>query len=384
MGYGRERGNMAIKKSIPEKIFSIFNTLFMILIMIIMLYPVWYCLVCSISRPSLLMSHRGLLLLPLGFNIASYKAIISYQSLWIGYTNTIFYVIAGTALNIIMTTLAAYSLSRKNVMFATAVTFMITFTMFFGGGLIPSYLNIQRLGLLNTRLALLLPGAMSAYNFIIMRTSFKEVPESLEESARIDGAQDFTILFRIMIPLCKYDSTGLGRYHKAGFPTELALSVPFTSNPNYNLPSEILRRNAFLCSGWVRPEGGIQYLSELSYGLNHELIYNCISADRVSFTIKYSGDVFKGVSGVEETYTLDEEGVKISVKLINPLVNKIYYHLPLFITNGKDRSILNYYENSAISPVTDPMLIPIPCTRTFLQYGLSSYWLYRLSLWGLQ
>lgn len=203
MGYGRERGNMAIKKSIPEKIFGIFNTLFMILIMIIMLYPVWYCIVCSISRPSLLMSHRGLLLLPLGFNLASYKAIISYQSLWIGYANTIFYVIAGTALNIIMTTLAAYSLSRKNVMFATAVTFMITFTMFFGGGLIPSYLNIQRLGLLNNRLALLLPGAMSAYNFIIMRTSFKEVPESLEESARIDGAQDFTILFRIMIPLCK-------------------------------------------------------------------------------------------------------------------------------------------------------------------------------------
>ncbi len=149
------------------------------------------------------MSHRGLLFLPLDFSLASYKTIMSYKSLWIGYANTIFYVIVGTAINIVMTTLAAYALSRKNVMFSTAITFMITFTMFFGGGLIPTYLNIQRLGLLNTRWALLLPGAMSAYNFIIMRTAFKEVPESLEESARIDGAQDFTILLKIMVPLCK-------------------------------------------------------------------------------------------------------------------------------------------------------------------------------------
>jgi len=200
-------------------------------------------------------------------------------------------------------------------------------------------------------------GCFTYIAFISADDSIEEYPAPAEIGGYIlETSKDFHKVFAnckgnsIEIE-CKadfhYDSTGLGRYHKAGFPTELALSVPFTSNPNYNLPSEILRRNASLCSGWVRSEGGIQYLSELSDGLNHELIYNCISADRVSFTIKYSGDVFKGVSGVEETYTLDEEGVKISVKLINPLVNKIYYHLPLFITNGKDRSILNYYENSA-------------------------------------
>ena len=193
---------MTIKKSIPENTFSIVNTILMLFILIIMLYPIWFCAVSSISRPSLLMSHRGLLLLPIGINFSSYKAILSYNSLWIGYANTIFYVITGTAVNLVMTSLAAYALSRKNVMFSTFITFIITFTLFFGGGLIPTYLNIQRLGMLNSRLALILPGAMSAYNFIIMKTSFKAVPDSLEESARKDGANDFIILLRIILPLC--------------------------------------------------------------------------------------------------------------------------------------------------------------------------------------
>jgi putative aldouronate transport system permease protein len=100
-----------------------------------------------------------------------------------------------------MTSFGAYALSRQHVMWKNPVMFLIVFTMFFSGGLIPTYLLIQDLGMLNTRWALIIPSAMSAYNLIIMRTSFQSVPVSLEESAKLDGASDFTVLFRVILPL---------------------------------------------------------------------------------------------------------------------------------------------------------------------------------------
>jgi putative aldouronate transport system permease protein len=119
----------------------------------------------------------------------------------IGYGNTLFYVIVGTTLNMLLTAFAAYALSRKNVMMGGTVTFAIVFTMFFSGGLIPTYLVIKGLHLFDTRWVMILPSAISTWNLLVMRTSFQEVPAALEESARIDGANDFTILMRVFIPV---------------------------------------------------------------------------------------------------------------------------------------------------------------------------------------
>lgn len=190
-----------IKRSLAERIFEASNISFMIILSIVTLYPLLYVLFASLSDPSFVVQNRGLLLFPKGFNIEAYKMVFSNPIIGVAYLNTLFYVIAGTALNIMMTSLGAYGLSRKNVMWKNPIMFMIVFTMFFEGGLIPLYLLVNKLGMLDTRWALIIPTAVSAFNLIIMRTAFQGVPVSLEESARIDGANDFVILFRIVLPL---------------------------------------------------------------------------------------------------------------------------------------------------------------------------------------
>lgn len=190
-----------MKTTIGEKCFVAVNTLFMLLLCFVTLYPFIYVFFASLSDPAALASHRGLLLLPLDLNMNAYKAVFDNPMITTGYRNTIFYVVCGTAINLLLTALGAYVLSRRNLYFKNLLMLLIVITMFFGGGLIPTYLLINKLGMLNSVWALLIPGAISTFNMIIMRTGFQAVPISLEESARMDGANDLVILFRIIIPL---------------------------------------------------------------------------------------------------------------------------------------------------------------------------------------
>lgn len=199
-----------IRRSAGEKIFDVFNICFMILLMIICIYPFWYVICASFSKASLLMGHPGILFKPLGFTTEAYKKVFSDSRIWIGYANTIFYVVAGTLINLVMTVLGAYFLSRKDVPGQKVITVLIMFTMYFSGGLIPQFLNIQQLGLYDTRLAILLPGAVSTFNLIIMRTAMASIDISLEESARLDGANHFTILSRIMVSADQADHGSAG------------------------------------------------------------------------------------------------------------------------------------------------------------------------------
>ncbi|GFZ90790.1 putative ABC transporter permease protein YtcP [Paenibacillus marchantiophytorum] len=190
-----------MSRSWGERIFDTSNSIFLILLSLVTLYPFLFVLIASLSDPAWIVQVRGLIWYPKGFNWEAYIMVFKNPSIITGYLNTILYVILGTSLNILMTSLGAYALSRQDVMWKNPVMFMIVFTMFFSGGLIPTYLLINDLGMVDTRWALLIPTAMSAYNLIIMRTSFQAVPVSLEESAKLDGANDFTILFRVILPL---------------------------------------------------------------------------------------------------------------------------------------------------------------------------------------
>ena len=190
-----------IKISPAERAFDIFNVLFMFFLCIIMIYPFFYVVVASISEPAKLMAHDGLLLAPQGLSGGAYSSVLKNPRVWTGYGNTIFYVIVGTTFNIIMTVLCAYGLSRKGLMFNRIVTIMVVFTMYFSGGMVPSFLVVRGLGLYNSRLALIIPGAISTFNMIIMRTAMAGVPDSLEESARLEGASHLQVLFKIMIPV---------------------------------------------------------------------------------------------------------------------------------------------------------------------------------------
>lgn len=192
---------MRTTRSVSEVLFDSANVILLCLLSLITLYPFLYVLFASISTPAEFVQHRGILLWPKGFSLDSYRMVFENPNIIRSYLNTIFYVVVGTTLNILMTALGAYGLSRKNVMWKGAIMMLIVMTMFFDGGLIPKYLLVKNMGLLDTYWALIIPSAMTTWNLIIMRTAFQGVPDALEESARIDGATDWTILFRIIIPL---------------------------------------------------------------------------------------------------------------------------------------------------------------------------------------
>lgn len=190
-------------KSNGERVFSVCNVVILVLLSVVSLYPMLYCVFASFSEPSQMVAHTGLLFRPLGFSLAAYKEVFGNSSILIGYRNTLFILVVGIAVNMTLTCLAAYVLSRKGVLLNGFFTMMILITMYISGGLVPTYLVVRGIGLYDTLWALILPTAVSTYNLIIMRTGFAAVPDSLEESARIDGANHFTIMVRIFIPLAK-------------------------------------------------------------------------------------------------------------------------------------------------------------------------------------
>lgn len=190
-----------MKRNLSEVTFDVGNVIILCLLTIATLYPFLYVAFASISSPSELASHSGLLLFPRGIQWEAYKLVLNNPLILSGYRNTLIYVVVGTTLNIVVTALMAYALSRKGVLLRNYIMMFIVFTMFFSGGLIPTYLMIKGVGLLNTMGAMVLPGLISTMNLIIMRTYFQSIPESLEESAKLDGAGDWVILFRIIIPL---------------------------------------------------------------------------------------------------------------------------------------------------------------------------------------
>ena len=205
-----------IKVSVGERVFTVFNYTFMVIMMFVMLYPMWHVLCASFSNARELSAHSGLLLWPKGYSVMAYKLMMKNPMILKGYSNTLFILVTGLTINMVMTSIAAYVLSRKNLMLNGTFTVLIMFTMYFTGGLIPTYLNIKDLGIMDTYAAVILPGAISTYNLIVLRTGFAAVPESLEESAKIDGASNFRILWQIIVPLSKATLAVVCLYYAVG------------------------------------------------------------------------------------------------------------------------------------------------------------------------
>lgn len=190
-----------IKESISYKVFKFFNTIFMLFIIIATLYPLLYVVFASFSDSNELVAYTGLLYKPLNFNVDAYIRVFHNSMIFTGFSNTFFILIVGLIVNMVLTVSAAFVLSRKDLPGRDIITFFVILTMFFSGGLIPQYLNIHDLGLYDSFWAIILSGAVNTFNLIVMRTAFSAVPESLVESARLDGAGWVRILIRIMIPL---------------------------------------------------------------------------------------------------------------------------------------------------------------------------------------
>jgi len=190
-----------MRVSMGRRAFTVVNTLFMVMMVFFCVVPFLHVLFASISDPAYIAQRRGVILFPVGINVEGYKLVLKNPNIVQGYLNTFFYTGVGTLISIALTSLGAYVLSRQGVLWTPFLMRLITFTMFFSGGLIPFFLVVNGIGLMNTRWAVILPYAISAWNLIIMRSSFKALPASLEESARIDGANDIVILVGIVLPL---------------------------------------------------------------------------------------------------------------------------------------------------------------------------------------
>ncbi len=195
--------NNQIKETKADKIFNFLNICFLCVCCLIVLYPLYFIVIASISEPNGVYEGK-VLFLPYQPSIEGYKELFKDNSIWVGYKNTIIYTVVGTTISVVSTICGAYALSRKSLPLGKILMFFITFTMFFSGGMIPTYLTIQRLGMLDTIWAIVLPTAITPWFFIIARTFFQSsIPEEIFEAAYIDGCSDFRLFVKITIPLSK-------------------------------------------------------------------------------------------------------------------------------------------------------------------------------------
>ncbi|MCR5674901.1 MAG: carbohydrate ABC transporter permease [Lachnospiraceae bacterium] len=190
------------KGTIGDFLFDLQIWIFLAIAVLVCVYPFLYVLSVAISSGDAV--NRGeVILLPVDLNFDAMKTVLAYKQLWRAYGNTLFYTIVGTVCNVVFTCLAAYPLSRKRFFLRKQLNFLLAFTMYFSGGLIPIYIVVTNLGLYNSRWAMILPALISAYNVMICRSAFESISEELFEEAAIEGANDFFIMTRIAVPLIK-------------------------------------------------------------------------------------------------------------------------------------------------------------------------------------
>lgn len=200
----------------PDKVFDLGNYALLTIVLLITIYPLIYVVSSSLSSVNALLAGK-VWLYPVEFSIEGYTAVFKSQDILRGYTNSIFYAGVGTAINVVMTVLAAYPLSRADLKGRNFVMFLFAFTLFFNGGLIPTFLLVKDLGMLNTRWALIIPNALAVFNVIITRTYFSQtIPHDFLESSRIEGCTNYQFLMKIVLPLSKPILAVIALYYAVG------------------------------------------------------------------------------------------------------------------------------------------------------------------------
>lgn len=233
---------ISVKETKKDQIFKWIVYFFLIVVLIIVLYPLFYIAIASISQPKFVNSGQ-VWLWPKGLNLAGYKLIFQDNDIWIGYRNTIFYTVVGVAINLFVTLPAAYALSRRDFFGRGFFMAMFVFTMFFSGGLIPTYLLVKKLGLVDTVWALLLPNAAAVWNIILTRTFFQStIPKELEEAAKIDGCSNTKMFFKVVLPLSTPIIAVMALFYGVGHWNEYFNALIYLSNKNLYPLQMILRQ----------------------------------------------------------------------------------------------------------------------------------------------
>lgn len=275
-----------IRESRGDQLMYTVTNIVLICLTVLILYPLIYVLSASFSSPSAVTTGE-VVLWPVDFSLKGYSAVLSYSSVWTGYANTLFYTIVGTIINVTVTMFCAYPLSRRDMQFRRFYTIFFLITMYFGGGLIPTYVLVSKLHLTNTRAIMLISGAMSVYNMIVARTFIAQnIPTELLEASQIDGCNDFAYFFRIIIPLAKPILAVLALFYAVAHWNEYFNAMIYLSDRNkYPLQlflRQILIMNQFNPSDMANPE-----LMEAKKGMYDLLKYSLIVVSTAPILVAY-------------------------------------------------------------------------------------------------
>lgn len=252
IAYGR--GENMKRVGMPDKSFDLLNKIFLTAIVIIVVYPLIFVISASISDPAAVSSGK-MWLLPIDITFDGYKLILQDASIWLGYRNTIFYTTVGTLIHLFVLLPCAYALSRKELMGRKYILWIILFTMMFSGGLIPTYLVIKTLGMLDTMWALVIPGVVGAWSILVARTFFQQsIPDQLVEASKIDGASDFYIFLRIVLPLSLPIVAVMSLFHAVGLWNQYFNALIYLSDRD-KYPLQLILREILVVNQMQLGEG---------------------------------------------------------------------------------------------------------------------------------
>ncbi|MCZ8516913.1 carbohydrate ABC transporter permease [Paenibacillus filicis] len=229
--------------------------LFLLAVTVVTIYPFLYMLSVSLSSDVYVIKNE-INLLPKGVNFKAYEVVLNDPRIWTAYRNTMLYVLAGTPLSLLITAAGAYALSKKDMIFNRSFTLLIVFTMFFNGGMIPTFLVVKNLGLVDSFWSMIVPAAISTWNLIILRTFFLGLPRELEESGKIDGLNDIGIFFRITLPLSTASLATIGLFYAVGIWNNFYSALLYLRNDQL-FPLQVVLRNIVMASQMVNGASGV-------------------------------------------------------------------------------------------------------------------------------
>lgn len=236
-----------IRETGVDRIFNVINYTILVIFLVVILYPLIYVVSASLSDGAAVIAGR-VVLWPVDFSLLAYKKIFEYERIWTGYANSVFYAVVGTLVNVTMTLIAAYPLSRRDLYGKNLLIGLFVFTMFFNGGLIPTYLLVKDLGLRNTRWALIIPQALSVWNLIITMTYFRtSIPHELLEASQLDGCSDFQYFLRILLPLSMPIIAVLSLFYAVGHWNQFFAALLYLTNKDL-FPLQIILRDILVSS----------------------------------------------------------------------------------------------------------------------------------------
>lgn len=275
-----KKNSATIKRTKADAVFDTVNLLIMILLFIIVAYPLYFIIVASVSDPYEV-AKGNVFLWPKGFTLAAYKNTFSTESIWIGYRNSLIYTVFGTALSLVLTLSSAYVLSKRYLPGRKLLATYFLIPMYFGGGMIPTYLQIKTYGLINQPYTLIVVGAISIYNIIVTRVFYESsIPEELYESGRIDGANELRLFFSFALPLSLPIIAVMSLYYGVGKWNNYFSALLYTSKADYQ-PLQMVLRGILLMNK--------NALSNLDISsMNEDQIINLAQQSYMAEAMKYS------------------------------------------------------------------------------------------------